>query len=72
MNAALCEEIGGKAFPTPAQVAAAGVEALQSRCGVGYRAKSIHGLARQVQPPALCTDHALVDSKQAMLDANLR
>ncbi|CAL8467324.1 g6861 [Coccomyxa elongata] len=48
MNAALCTEIGGGAFPTPAQVAAAGVEALQSRCGVGYRAKSIHGLARQV------------------------
>ncbi|EIE22161.1 DNA glycosylase [Coccomyxa subellipsoidea C-169] len=47
MNAALCSEIGGGAFPTPAQVAAAGVEALQSRCGVGYRGKTIHGLAQQ-------------------------
>lgn len=53
MNAALCLEIGGGAFPTPAQVTAAGVEALQSRCGVGYRAKSIHSLAQQVQPPSL-------------------
>lgn len=59
MNAALCTEIGRGAFPTPAQVTAAGVETLQSRCGVGYRAKSIHGLARQVQSPPL---HLIGDS----------
>lgn len=47
MNAALCSEIGGGAFPTPAQVVAAGVAALQSRCGVGYRGKTIYGLAQQ-------------------------
>ena len=48
MNAALCREIGDGAFPTPRQVLDAGPEALQSRCGVGYRAKTICGLAQQV------------------------
>ena len=48
MNAALCKEIGAGAFPTPGQVLAAGPEALQSKCGVGYRAKTICGLAQQV------------------------
>jgi 3-methyladenine DNA glycosylase/8-oxoguanine DNA glycosylase len=48
MNAALCGELGGGAFPTPAQVIAAGPEALQSKCGVGYRARTICALAQQV------------------------
>lgn len=49
MNAALCKEVGGGAFPTPAQVIECGPEALRDRCGVGYRAKTICGLAQQVR-----------------------
>ena len=48
MNAALCREVGGGAFPTPQQVLAAGPQALQARCGVGYRGKTICALAQQV------------------------
>ena len=48
MNAALCDEVGNGAFPTPQQVLDAGPEALQSKCGVGYRAKTICALAQQV------------------------
>ena len=48
MNAALCAEVGGGAFPSPQQVLEAGPEALQSRCGVGYRARTICSLAQQV------------------------
>ena len=53
MNAALCTEIGGGAFPTPQQVLKAGVDVLQSRCGVGYRAKTICSLAQQVRRGSL-------------------
>ena len=48
MNAALCKEVGNGAFPTPQQVLDAGPEALQMKCGVGYRAKTICSLAQQV------------------------
>ncbi len=54
MNAALCKEIGSGAFPTPRQVLEAGPEALQSKCGVGYRAKTICGLAQQVSICYMC------------------
>ena len=60
MNAALCLEVGAGAFPSPQQVLNAGLEALQSRCGVGYRAKTICGLAQQVgMPAALSVTHLL-------------
>ena len=48
MNAALCREVGGGAFPSPQQVLQAGPQQLQARCGVGYRAKTICALAQQV------------------------
>ena len=60
MNAALCLEVGAGAFPSPQQVLDVGPEALQSRCGVGYRAKTICGLAQQVGMPAtLSVTHLL-------------
>lgn len=49
MNAALCSEVGsGGAFPTPAEIVGCGADALRDRCSVGYRAKTICGLAQQV------------------------
>ena len=47
MNAALCSLNDAGAFPTPAQIAEAGPEALQQQCGVGYRARTICALAQQ-------------------------
>lgn len=47
MNRLLVERVGGGAFPTTDQVAAMTPSRLQKRCGVGYRAKRIVGLARR-------------------------
>lgn len=46
MNHLLVTKIGGGAFPTPTQLARLTPARLQKRCGVGYRAKRIVGLAR--------------------------
>ena len=48
MNAALCEKVGGGAFPTAAQIAALDSAELQAECGLGYRSRSIAKLALQV------------------------
>lgn len=47
MNRLLVERIGGGCFPTPEQLAGLTPSRLQKRCGVGYRAKRIVGLARR-------------------------
>ena len=39
---------GRKAFPTPPQVAGKSVDELKEQCRLGYRAKSIHALARGI------------------------
>ena len=63
MNAALCSEVGAGAFPSPQQVLEAGPDALQNRCGVGYRAKTICGLAQQAGMPVnLSVTHLLFTS----------
>ena len=54
MNAALCEKVGGGAFPTAAQVAALDPAELQAKCGLGYRSKSIAKLALQVPSSSQC------------------
>ncbi len=43
----LRETLGAGAFPTPEQIASAGEPALR-RCGLGYRARSIHGCAMAI------------------------
>lgn len=48
MNALLCSEVGGGAFPTAKQLAAVDPDELKQRCRVGYRAVSIHRLAEEV------------------------
>lgn len=39
---------GAAAFPTPEQIAGSSVEALRERCRLGYRATTVHALARGV------------------------
>ena len=51
MNTSLCEKYGNGAFPSPSNIASITSEALQASCGVGYRAKSIVALAKQVLLP---------------------
>ncbi len=51
MNEALCQKFGGGAFPTAADLASQDVKHLQQKAGLGYRAKSIKGLAVQVRCP---------------------
>jgi len=53
MNALLCEEIGGGAFPTPAQLSRRKPATLKLRCRVGYRAEWIVRFARQIDSGAL-------------------
>ena len=53
MNKALCAKTGHGAFPSPAMLLHAGVQKLQSECGLGYRAKTLVCLAEQVLPNAL-------------------
>lgn len=48
MNQALCATVGQGAFPSPAMLIQAGVQRLQSHCGLGYRAKTVIRLAEQV------------------------
>ena len=48
MNKALCATVGQGAFPSPAMLIQAGVQRLQSQCGLGYRAKTVIRLAEQV------------------------
>ncbi|KAL3159278.1 hypothetical protein ABBQ32_011240 [Trebouxia sp. C0010 RCD-2024] len=48
MNQALCAAVGRGAFPSPAMLVQAGVQRLQSQCGLGYRAKTLLNLAVQV------------------------
>jgi len=48
MNTLLCRHVGGGGFPTPRQLAKVRVDTLKRRCKVGYRARSIVGLARRV------------------------
>lgn len=48
MNQALCAAVGGGSFPSPAMLVHAGVQRLQSQCGLGYRAKTLLKLAVQV------------------------
>lgn len=49
MNRLLVQRVGDGAFPTPAQLARLTPSRLKQRCGVGYRAKRIIGLARQYE-----------------------
>jgi 3-methyladenine DNA glycosylase/8-oxoguanine DNA glycosylase len=53
MNRLLCEQIGGGAFPSPAQLAACSVPHLKRQTKVGYRAERIVRLARQVRDRTL-------------------
>ena len=48
MNRALCSNIGHGAFPSPENLVEAGLNRLQTECGLGYRAKSLLQLAQQV------------------------
>ncbi len=48
MNALLCEQVGGGAYPTAEQIASLPPNVLQRRCKVGYRAERIVRLARDV------------------------
>lgn len=56
MNRALCSNIGHEAFPTPHDVVEAGQNRLQTKCGLGYRAKSLLQLANQVHKAVLKHD----------------
>ena len=47
MNAALCEQVGAGAFPSPSQILSAGASSLQA-CGLGYRVKTLLRVAEQV------------------------
>lgn len=53
MNKALCAKIGNGAFPSAAMLIRAGIQQLQSECGLGYRAKTLVRLAEQVLPTAV-------------------
>ncbi len=48
MNALLCEHVGGGGFPTPRQLAGVRPDWLKRHCKIGYRAKRIVLLARDV------------------------
>jgi len=48
MNQLLCEHVGAGGFPTAKQLAGIRIDTLKRRCKVGYRAKRIIQLARQV------------------------
>lgn len=50
MNQALCQKIGGGAFPSAAEVSATDLKKLQDEAGLGYRAKNILALAQKVIP----------------------
>jgi 3-methyladenine DNA glycosylase/8-oxoguanine DNA glycosylase len=47
---------GAPAFPSPSQIASASVERLRERCRLGYRATTIHALARGVADGAIDLD----------------
>lgn len=47
---------GAFAFPTPSQIAAVSPDALQDECRLGYRAKTIHALARGVAEGSIDID----------------
>ena len=49
MNRLMVEHIGAGAFPAPEQLARWTPSRFQKRCGVGYRAKRIVGLARRFE-----------------------
>jgi len=57
MNAKLCRHVGRNgAFPTPSEIHGAGEEFLKENCRVGYRARYIWGLARDVVEGTLDLD----------------
>ena len=47
---------GAPAFPSPSRIASASVEQLRERCRLGYRATTIHALARGVAEGAIDLD----------------
>ncbi|MEO1496817.1 MAG: endonuclease III domain-containing protein [Planctomycetota bacterium] len=66
MNRLLVDRLGDGAFPTPAQLARLTPSRLKARCGVGYRAKRIVGLARRFDSGDL--DPAWFESPERSVD----
>lgn len=74
MNRLLVDRVGRGSFPTADQLAAMTPSRLQKRCGVGYRAKRIVGLARGFRSGAIepdwleSPDRSLEELRDYLLD----